>query len=223
MMFNSMKRWATAALLAGAAVAYPATAQAVIVVPGTSVAVVSDNGNATGTLLDSTSGCDNAGLLDACVLARVYENPITGFADFYYQITNNSAAAIMNRATHYSFQDASVITDVYYRTDGVGGDFTVGGVIPSGTLPALDVDRSLDGSTVGFEFKIPLTTQGNVPPGSFTAVMIIKTNRPYAIGGTSAINGGTVDFVTFAVPEPASLALLGLAFLGAGLRARRRQ
>ena len=223
-MKMSLKRWAAVTLLAGAAMAMPSAAQAALLTPPTDTALAtSNNGAAVGVLVVQTAGglmdSSLSGALDTTTWAAVYRNA-SGFLDFYYQVRNDSTSTVnMTRVTHFDFAPAGEI-DVYYRTDGnlINAMFTAGGVIP---FQDATQNSDLSMGTVGFDFLGP-----TVAPGQRTAVMVIKTQLTrFTDGVTSGIDGGVTEVPTFApaAPEPASLALLGLGFVAAGLRARRRK
>lgn len=160
----------------------------------------------TGTLPFSTSSPNVSGTLDQ----RVYQEA-GGTLDFYYLVTNSATSAQpVLRMTATNFTGFSLA--VAFLS------------IPVGGIPPTEADRSIDGSTVGFDdFLIP---------GSSSAWLEISTSATaFALSGTTDIidlSGDTVGSLTtyspVAVPEPSSAILtLGLTALFLLLRRGRRQ
>jgi hypothetical protein len=217
-----------------ALLALPMVAQAAVLVPPIDATMAtSDNGAAVGTLVTSTGALgltdtSLSGSVTTTTWAAVYMNA-SGFLDFYYQVRNDSAQQVVDRITHTSFVDNGGLVDVYYRTDGnlINPIFTAGGLAPCNGPGCASNNTAYVIGTVGFAFRDPALggAIGNLGPGEVTSVMVIKTNATEWTGGfTQGIDGGVTEVVTFApsAPEPATLALLGLAFIGAGLRHRRK-
>jgi len=140
---------------------------------------------------------------------RVYNNDpgnpfgATGLT-FTYLLTNNGPDALQRLVT-INFTGLS--TDVGVNPASVAG------------APPTSIDRSVDGKTIGWDY----TTSPGVTPGGNSVLLVAHTNALQFQNVTnSVINGSfaTVASLGPAVPEPATIGLAGVAFLG--LVARRR-
>jgi hypothetical protein len=163
-------------------------------------------------------------VFDFSLTTQVYANPNTGGLDFVYQVTNtgpnNATADTFERLTVNSY--SSFATDVdYVAATGLIGQPSPNLPIP-GDVPAMEVDRSTDGSVVGFELLSPLT------PTSETDLFVVRTSgTQVTLGSASLIDGFTGSVVTevpfgtqVRLPEPTSL---GIVAVSMGLLARRRR
>jgi hypothetical protein len=228
-MNANLIRLSRAALLASLLLVAPATSQATVLVPGGAVMPDILAGSA-GTLVDSlltplTSGGDLVANLRTAVVMNS-----GGTLDFYYQIGNKGTSGHnIDLAFNQSFAPGvTFATDVFYRLENGGLDFFHD--VSSGA-PSV-ASRNASGSVVGFEFSgSPIRSALRINPGEVSSILVIRTNATtYAAGSTTISNSITLTgnsfaptgFAPSAVPEPASLLLLGSAFAAAGYVARHR-
>lgn len=183
------------------------------------------------TLLTSTGGPLNSLTFNATYNTAVYQGPNTFCSTcltFAYQVSDLSGVGggtgIIEDLTASMFP--SFRTDVGY-TDLAAAQ---SGFITGGTNP-MTVSRAAagSGSVVSFDYPDNGVPANNLLPGDHTSVLLIETNATnYTSGLFSAIDGATATVTAFqptsAAPEPGSMALCGLGFMGFGLlikRARR--
>jgi hypothetical protein len=151
-----------------------------------------------------------SGTLTTTVRAGDPSNTLGGLT-FTYRITNsaNSLSAI-ERMTNLNF--TGFLTDVSFQTPAAG-------VAPT------SVDRDASASTVGWNFS-PLGA-GVIPIGGSSALVVIQTNALRYVAINANILDGSIataaSFGPIAVPEPTSLALLGMGLLSAGTLRRRQK
>jgi PEP-CTERM motif len=172
------------------------TNQTIQPVPGTSF-----NATYTEWVYSDTSGTvsasgGSAGLCQNCL-------------DFFIEVSN-AGPGVEEHITTASF--AGFSTDVGYSSVGV----TSGPAAqPAGIIPNL-VDRSSDGSVVDFNY-----TTTNVTSGENTVLLEIQTNATSFIAGTVSVQDGTsgfnAGFAPTSAPEPGTMVLFGLGFIGLGM------
>jgi PEP-CTERM motif len=150
----------------------------------------------TGTV--SASG-GSAGLCQNCL-------------DFFIEVSN-AGPGVAERISTASF--VGFTTDVGYSTVGVAGAVPPGPVAqPAGIIPNT-VDRSLDGSVIGFNY-----TTSNISAGQNTVLLEIETNATNYTAATISVQDGVsgfnAGFAPTSAPEPGTMALLGLGLIGLG-------
>lgn len=197
---------ASIAMLAAASFAYAAP----LPVGATLFPAPADPGPMPGIVVDTVSSPfvtpTFTGTVVTSVISGDLSNPYGGLTFIYRVFNDIGSVHPVSRATMNGY--AGWLTDVSYQIPAVG------------VAPALVNRPTAD--FVGFTyFDAPLGS-GLITPGSSSAVMVIRTNSPaYRANFVSVIDGFVATVPSFSpIPEPATLALLGL---GACLAARRRK
>ena len=217
-------KFGRAALLTSTLLVAPATSHATVLVPGGIVVPDLLLGPA-GTIIASTlSPLIAGGDLIANLRTAVVMNS-GGTLDFYYQFGNSGLSGVnldLVRTQSFALPSETFATDVFVRADNGGLNF----FHDDGTGIPTSMARSADGVNVFFDF-LGLLTRAKLNPGEITRVVVIRTNATNFAPGLTTVtptfaSGDSFAPMASAVPEPASLLLLGSAFAAAGYVARHR-
>jgi hypothetical protein len=155
------------------------------------------------------------GTLTSTVLAGDPTNPFVagGGLTYTYLLSNlpGSPGAI-DRLTVADFTPPPGVDDAH---------FTPG----PGVAPTI-IDRSLDGTTIGFTFLNPPVGPGALMPGASSDLLVVYTaSAVFAPTLANVIDSNVARVASFApkgVPEPSTFVLAGLAALGLAVASRRR-
>jgi hypothetical protein len=141
----------------------------------------------------------------------VVKDATTGYLTFVYEFTTTGGPDSIVRMSSSSFTgfttEAGYWTDAYFTAMGYG------------SLAPDTVDRSSNGSVVGFNFF------NGVAPGQMTYLLGIHTNAyGYKTGSTQFQDGGVATVKSYAptVPEPATMTLLASGLLMFGMKRFRK-
>jgi hypothetical protein len=160
-----------------------------------------------------------AGTLTTTVISGDTSNPYGGLT-FTYLLTNDLASThAIERLTINGY--SGFLVEANYQTP------------TSDQIPTL-FDRSAGlGDTVGESFYNPIISlpgfgNGVLSPGATSALLVLQTDAQfYQLSTANVIDGSVATVATFApvpaIPEPSSIALASLGFIGLALWRRRRR
>src|SRR5215472_14041342 len=161
----------------------------------------------TGTILATTSGTVTTPTFSTDFTTWVYSDPLNTWCanclDFVYQFTNNGPD-VNQRYTMFNF-----------------GSFNIdAGTNPFGVHDPITVSRSMlaNGQVISFNFD---QFGDEIQPGTTTVQLVIETDATHFMPGFLSVQDGTAGFgAAFqpapAIPEPASLVLMGSGLIAVG-------
>jgi hypothetical protein len=166
-----------------------------------------------GPLVENFSTATYSGTLVSEVISGDPSNSLGGLT-FVYALTNDATSSdAIERFTINGYSGVTI--DASYQAPAVG------------QIPTL-IDRSGD-PTVGFSFINPVPAvpgfgQGVLDPGSSSALLVLQTNVSSIVAATANVIDGSVIGVPSVAPspEPSSLVLATLGFLGLAVWGCRR-